>query len=352
MEILLAGVVSFSMCLLITPFLIKLLKHFKAMDSGGGRKIHCGSVPTMGGLAIYVSVMATLGVFSVAVSFTDGVHYMIGAISLMFLLGFTDDALNLKANRKLLVMIIGATLVYMAGIRIWSFYGFFGVYELSSAVSYLVTVFTIIVIINAYNLIDGIDGLAGGIGATTLFCFSLWFMLVGKTFGAVLCLSFTGALIAFLHYNWSPARIFMGDTGSLMIGMTCAICTLVFIRSNNMMPQDDPLRFKGYVAAGVAFVAYPLYDTLRVFIIRIRTHRSPFSPDTQHTHHYLLRLGYSHGKVTTIILVVNFACMVVFWVLSYFLRSYYVVPIILLTALLGALYLQKVEKRNKLVEIE
>ena len=144
----------------------------------------------------------------------------------------------------------------------------------------------------------------------------------------------------------------MGDTGSLMIGMTCAICTLIFIQENSLMPANDPLCFKGYVAAGVTFVAYPLYDTLRVFIIRIREHRSPFSADTQHTHHYLLRLGYSHSKVTTIILIVNFAGMIVFWILSYFIHSYYVVPIILLTAFLGAKYLQRVENRNRLVEIE
>ena len=177
-------------------------------------------------------------------------------------------------------------------------------------------------------------------------------MLMGNMFGLVLCLSFTGALLAFLHYNWAPARVFMGDTGSLMIGMTCAICTLIFIRENSMMPTNAPFYFKGYVAAGVTFVAYPLYDTLRVFIIRIREHRSPFSPDTQHTHHYLLRLGYSHSKVTTIILIVNFANMVVFWVLSYFIHSYYVVPIILLAAFLGAKYLRIVENRNRLIEIE
>lgn len=352
MEILLSGVVAFATCLLLTPFLIKLLTRFKAIDSGGGRKIHRGSIPTMGGLAIFVSVMATLAIFSSMIPLNREVLYIVGAISLMALLGFTDDALNLKPNRKLFIMVVGATLVYIAGIRIWSLHGFFGIHELPPIASYFITVFTIIVIINAYNLIDGIDGLAGGIGATTLFCFALWFMLMGNMFGLILCLSFTGALLAFLHYNWAPARVFMGDTGSLMIGMACAICTLIFIQENSMMAANDPLHFKGYVAAGVTFVAYPLYDTLRVFIIRIRNHRSPFSADTQHTHHYLLRLGYTHSKVTTIILMVNFAGMVVFWALSYFIPSYYVVPIILLTAFLGALYLRKVELRNRLVEIE
>lgn len=353
MEILLAAVVAFTICLLITPFLIKILKQLKALDTGGGRKIHAGQVPTMGGLSIFISVMATVVVFTAVEPVPiGGIHYALGAIALMFLLGFTDDAINLKANRKLLVMVTGATLVYVAKIRIWSLYGFFGVYELPPVASYLVTVFTIIVIINAYNLIDGIDGLAGGIAATTLACFSLWFLFAGYTIGAILCFSFTGALIAFLHYNWAPARIFMGDTGSLMIGMTCAICTLTFIKMNSEMPADAPLRFKGYVAAGVTFVAYPLYDTLRVFIIRIRAHRSPFSPDTQHTHHYLLRLGYSHNRVTSIIVTVNFVCMAVFWTLSYYVESYYVVPLILLTALGGALYLNRVEKRNRLVQIE
>ena len=250
-----SGVVAFAICLLVTPFLIKLLMRFRAIDSGGGRKIHRGTVPTMGGLAIFVSVIATIAMFSPAILFTRAIPYVIGAISLMALLGFADDALNLKPNRKLFIMVVGATLVYIAGIRIWSLHGFFGIHELPPVASYFITVFTIIVIINAYNLIDGIDGLAGGIGATTLFCFALWFMLNDKMFGTILCLSFTGALLAFLHYNWAPARVFMGDTGSLMIGMACAICTLIFIQENSMMAANDPLHFKGYVAAGVT---YPL----------------------------------------------------------------------------------------------
>lgn len=352
MEILLAGVLAFAICLLITPFLIKLLRRLKAIDSGGGRKIHKGAVPTMGGLGIFVAVMATMLIFCTSIDFHVNVHYIVGAISLMFLLGFTDDAINLRASRKLLIMIIGATLVYMADIRIRSLYGFFGIYDIPDIASYLITVFTIIVIINAYNLIDGIDGLAGGLGVTTLACFTVWFILTGRLFGAIMCVSFTGALIAFLRYNWSPARIFMGDTGSLMIGMTCAICTLIFINANDAMPDGDPLKFKGFVAAGVTFVAYPMYDTLRVFIIRILNHRSPFSPDTQHTHHYLLRLGYNHGKVTCTILLCNIICMLVFWSISYFVSSYYVVPIILLVSLLGALYLRRVENCHKLVKIE
>lgn len=129
MEILLSGVVAFAICLLVTPFLIKLLMRFNAIDSGGGRKIHRGSVPTMGGLAIFVSVIATIAMFSPAILFTRTVPYVIGAISLMVLLGFADDALNLKPNRKLFVMIVGATLVYIAGIRIWSLYGFFGIHD-------------------------------------------------------------------------------------------------------------------------------------------------------------------------------------------------------------------------------
>lgn len=352
MEILLSGVVAFAMCLLITPFLIKLLKRLKAIDYGGGRKIHKGVIPTMGGLAIFVAAMATIPIFSDVIEFSWRIHYFLGAVSLMFLMGFTDDAINLKASRKLLIMIIGGTMVYMSGIKIDSLYGFFGIQEIPPEASYLITVFTIIVIINAYNLVDGIDGLASGLGITTLGCFAVWFVLMDNMFLALFCVAFTGALIAFLRYNWSPARIFMGDTGSLTIGMVCAICTIMFIRENQAMDPSDPLRFRGYVAAGATFVVYPLYDTLRVFIIRMLNGCSPLSPDTRHTHHYLLKLGYSHRKTATIILLCNVFCMALFWTMSYFMRSYYVVPIMLAVSLVTALLLQYIEKKHKLINIE
>ena len=299
-----SGVVAFAICLLVTPFLIKLLMRFNAIDSGGGRKIHRGSVPTMGGLAIFVSVIATIAMFSPAILFTRTVPYVIGAISLMALLGFADDALNLKPNRKLFVMIVGATLVYIAGIRIWSLYGFFGIHELPAFVSYLVTVFTIIVIINAYNLIDGIDGLAGGIGATTLFCFALWFMLMGNMFGLVLCLSFTGALLAFLHYNWAPARVFMGDTGAFFLGG--ALCMLSIISRMQIL-----IPFMGlmYVASSVSCI-------LQVGYFKLTHGKRIFKMAPLH-HHFELK-GMHETKVVAMYTIVSvIMCLIVLFALTF-----------------------------------
>lgn len=136
-----------------------------------------------------------------------------------------------------------------------------------------------------------------------------------------------------------------------MIGMTCAICTLIFIQENSLMPANDPLCFKDTLPLALPSWHIPVRYAPGFHHPHSGT-PLPLSADTQHTHHYLLRLGYSHSKVTTIILIVNFAGMIVFWILSYFIHSYYVVPIILLTAFLGAKYLQRVENRNRLVEIE
>ena len=223
MDIILSVAVSFVVCLLLTPFLIKLFVRLRVIDEGGGRKIHKGIVPTMGGTGVFIAIMSTLAIMWDNVEMNMQTRYVIGAISVMFLLGFTDDAIDLRASRKLFVMIIVASLVYMSGIRIDSLFGFFGVYGLPSGVSYAVTVFTIIVVTNAFNLIDGIDGLAGGIGIVSMAFFALWFVLSGDKTFAILCSSIVGALAAFLRYNWAPARIFMGDTGSLFIGMISAI---------------------------------------------------------------------------------------------------------------------------------
>lgn len=347
MDIILSVAVSFVVCLLLTPFLIKLFVRLRMIDEGGGRKIHKGIVPTMGGTGVFIAIMSTLAIMWDNVEMNMQTRYVIGAISVMFLLGFTDDAIDLRASRKLFVMIIVASLVYMSGIRIDSLFGFFGVYGLPSGVSYAVTVFTIIVVTNAFNLIDGIDGLAGGIGIVSMAFFALWFVLSGDKTFAILCSSIVGALAAFLRYNWAPARIFMGDTGSLFIGMISAICAIKFINQNIALDPSDPLKFKGAVAAGCVLVMYPMYDTLRVFIIRMLEGRSPMSPDTRHTHHYLLRFGFSHSKATMVILIADTVAIIFFGVLSYFVTSFYVVPLMLLTSLAVSLWLKRRERQIK-----
>lgn len=154
---------------------------------------------------------------------------------------------------------------------------------------------TIVVIINAFNLIDGIDGLAGTLGVLSIGLFTVFFAVNGDYAYASIGTSMIGALCAFLIFNYPPARIFMGDTGSLLLGLTNAALVIKFIQ---IAPTAPVWSVDAAPAVGFAILFVPLFDTLRVFSFRILNGISPFTPDRNHLHHILLRLGMGHLAVT------------------------------------------------------
>jgi UDP-N-acetylmuramyl pentapeptide phosphotransferase/UDP-N-acetylglucosamine-1-phosphate transferase len=166
----------------------------------------------------------------------------------------------------------------------------------------VLTIFAIIVIINSYNLIDGIDGLAGGIGVITSTTFGLLFLLRGDHPLAVVSFSLTGSLLAFLKYNFSPATIFMGDSGSLVIGFVLSILCIELINTEQVS-EDMLIYFTPSVVLAILII--PLADTLRVFIIRILQKKSPFHADRNHIHHLLLNIGLNHKKASLVLYAVN-----------------------------------------------
>ncbi|HRP18231.1 MAG TPA: MraY family glycosyltransferase, partial [Ginsengibacter sp.] len=186
---------------------------------------------------------------------------------------------------------------------------------LAPTVSLLLTVFTIIVITNSFNLIDGVDGLAGSLGVFTSLIFGLYFYQSGQALYAVMAISLVGSLLAFLIYNFSPAKIFMGDTGSLLIGFLNSIFVIRFITTAG--DPASPLPIASAPAIGFAILIVPLFDTLRVVAIRVFNRRSPFSPDRNHIHHFLLDIGFRHTGIVGVCIVANIA----FIALAYFLRD-------------------------------
>ena len=249
-------------------------------------------------------------------------------------------------------------LIFMANVRITSFYGLFGVEILPYWVSVSLSLFTILLIINAFNLIDGINCLSGGLGALISLLFGIWFFLVERVELAIIAISLTGALIAFLKYNWTPAAIFMGDTGALLVGLICSMLAIKFLDSHlNHLPdliKDDAFykryRTESVPAITIAILIIPLFDTLRVFVMRILRGRSPFYPDKTHIHHLLLRVGYSHLQATGILVVAN----ILFVLLAYYLQynGTLIVTIViiglatLLTAILGFTAKRRLEAKK------
>jgi UDP-N-acetylmuramyl pentapeptide phosphotransferase/UDP-N-acetylglucosamine-1-phosphate transferase len=182
-------------------------------------------------------------------------------------------------------------------------HGFLGIYQLPEMFSLLLTYFAVIVVINSFNLIDGVDGLAGSLGLLSTAIFGVYFLSVNMLPYAVIAFSLAGSLLAFLIFNFQPAKIFMGDTGSLLVGTINSILVIKFINVANTSDVSFPITASP--AVGFTILMVPLLDTLRVFGIRIFHRRSPFSPDRNHIHHLLLDRGFSHRAITFFLVAVN-----------------------------------------------
>ena len=229
-------------------------------------------------------------------------QFVIASITIIFLAGIIDDLLSLTPYKKIIIQVISILLlIYGADVRIDSMHGVLGIYELPYIISAFFTVFVIVVIINCVNLIDGVDGLAGGIGSIAGIGFGIVAYMMSQYDIAVFSFSLSGSLLAFLKYNFHPAKIFMGDTGSLLIGLALSVLAINsikmgFIFDTYTLPNKGPL-------LAIVFLAVPLFDSLRVFIARVSKGRHPLRPGRDHIHHALLKLGFGH-KYTSIALYI------------------------------------------------
>jgi UDP-N-acetylmuramyl pentapeptide phosphotransferase/UDP-N-acetylglucosamine-1-phosphate transferase len=277
---------------------------------------------------------------------TSELQYFAAATTVIFFLGIKDDILVLSASKKFIGQLIAAGIIIkFGGIQIDNLHGFLGIYEIPHIASIVISIFTIIVITNSFNLIDGVDGLAGSLGLLTTLVFGVYFFYAGKLTYAVMAFALSGSIIGFLLYNYSPAKIFMGDTGSLLLGLVNSILVIKFINIAGNPAENFPI--EAAPAIGFSILMIPLFDTLRVFGLRILDRRSPFSPDRTHVHHFLLDLGLSHRIVTITCVLVNIG----FISLAYFLRhmgTTTVLGILLLSAFvfIGIIYYSRPKNKN------
>ncbi|MCI0750348.1 MAG: undecaprenyl/decaprenyl-phosphate alpha-N-acetylglucosaminyl 1-phosphate transferase, partial [Flammeovirgaceae bacterium] len=271
------------------------------VDFPGRRKIHKKVTPSMGGIAIFLGFFIASFVW-IDIQQWKEIRYILLSLGLMFIFGVRDDLMPLRATMKLIGQALAASmLIFLFDFRLTSLHGLFGINEIPLWLSYVITYFTIIVITNSFNLIDGIDGLAGTLASLSLLAFGTWFFLVDDLIFATLAYSMAGGIIAFLKFNWDPSEIFMGDTGAIVIGFSLSIFAIHLIELNNQLPVLTPFRFTSSIAPSVCFLLVPLVDTLRVFILRSLKGRSPLSPDKNHLHHGLIRLGLPHGKAAILL---------------------------------------------------
>lgn len=312
--ILLSGVLAFLITFFSIPVIIQVARQKKMFDEPDERKVHKMVIPTLGGLGIFAGfILATL--LGVPLNSPE-LQYFVAAAIVIFFLGIKDDILVLSPAKKFIGQLIAAGIVIkFGGVQISSMHGFLGIDHLPEMASIVFTLFTIIVITNSFNLIDGVDGLAGSLGLLTAIVFGSYFLYIEQWMYAVMAFSLAGSLIGFLIYNFSPAKIFMGDTGSLLIGLVNSILVIKFI--NIAGTPSTKLAFEAAPAIGFSILIVPLFDTLRVFSHRILDRRSPFSPDRTHVHHFLLELGFNHKKITMLCVGTN----IVFIALAVALRN-------------------------------
>lgn len=313
-HILLSTSLAFLITFFAIPIVIQVAKDKKLFDEPDERKVHKTVIPTLGGLGIFAGfIIATL--MGVPNGIASELQYFVAATTVIFFLGLKDDILVLSASKKFIGQLVAAGIVIkFGGVLLNNMHGFLGIYEIPPVASVVLTIFTIIVITNSFNLIDGVDGLAGSLGVLTTLVFGVYFFFAGQLTYAVMAFTLAGSTVAFLIYNFSPAKIFMGDTGSLLLGLVNAVLVIKFI--NVASNPAGKFVLEASPAMGFAILMIPLFDTLRVFTLRILDRRSPFSPDRTHVHHFLLDIGFSHRMITFTCVAVNGAFIAV----AYFLR--------------------------------
>jgi len=293
------------------PQSIRFANRFQLMDHPNTRKTHLKPTPILGGVSIFISVIFALALtvsflfvnsFSIDINFKR-IFGLFSAVSLMVFFGLKDDIFDVSPLEKVVFQIITALFVIIScEVRIESFDGLFGVYELSTFFSYVFSVFVFVTVVNAFNLIDGIDGLSASVGLVSTLCFGLFFFLNDLVTQSVIMFCYSGALVSFLIFNFKK-RLFLGDNGSMSLGVVIAFGVFSVITTTNEL---NPVERTGYFIHNssviiLALISFPLLDTIRVFCVRLKQGKNPFSPDRNHLHHHLIRLKLSHFESTFLV---------------------------------------------------
>ena len=334
-DIILAFTTALALSYLSLPSVIKISKVRQLMTPPEARSSHTEETPALGGIGIFIGAIFSLVLWTPFEDF-GGLQYILCSIIIMFFVGLRDDLLAISPRQKFAGQVVAAfILVVKSDIKITGFHGVFGIGDVPEFFAILLTVFAIVLIVNAYNLIDGINGLCGSITVFTCVTMGFWFYLNQEMALALTAAATAGGTVGFLKYNMS-GKIFMGDTGSLLVGVVAAVLFIEFIEMNADLNQEVAYRMDSGVAVGIAIILYPLLDTLRVFAVRILILRkSPFQPDKHHIHHYLLAAGRSHLQATGIIVLLS-VLFVALTIQLGFLGNTYLILLLIFIGIVGS----------------
>ena len=309
----LAGLISFALVYLMIPIIIKVAIKNDWVDQPDARKVHKTPIPRLGGIAIVIAMLTGLALFFKEYNLQN-LSIFIGML-LLIGIGIWDDFKNLPAKFRLVVQFIIAGIVVIGGgLQLNSLFGIFNIYELPIFFQIGFSMFIIVAFINAFNFIDGIDGLAGGFGAIDSLFFCIIFFYLKEYDWLVWSAIILGGLLAFLRFNFNPAKIFMGDTGSTLLGFLIAIWSLKTLHCNYF--EYDTYNISNAFVLVFAVLLPPLLDITRTVAMRILRGKHPFSPDKTHVHHYLLQTRFSPKEAMLILCLGNVILLVISFLLK------------------------------------
>lgn len=319
-QILISAIIAMVISLRSIPVIINISGLRGLMDNPVKRSSHKTPTPTFGGVAIFAGILIGYMIWNFG---DEGIliHKVFAGTVILFFLGVKDDLYALSPTKKMIVQVLASAIVVIGSdLRISDLFGIFGISHIPYIISILLTIFIFVAMINSFNLIDGIDGLAGGIAMIASTGFGMWFLVNHHYSLACLALCLAGSLVGFLRFNFSQSqKIFMGDTGSLIIGYIITVLAVKFIHLNVMHAWEADISFVSAPIIAVVILIIPIFDTIRVFSIRILRGKSPFKADRLHMHHLLIDNNLSHMQASFSLYLTT----IFFTALTYFARSYF-----------------------------
>ena len=307
------------------------------------RKIHIHNTPNLGGVGIFLSILFTISLLCPPFK---NYNFIFAASVIIISFGVFDDLVGLSANTKFIAQILAAFIIsYFGNIRIQNFNGFLGLYELAFPLSMLLSIFVSVFLYNCFNLIDGINGLAGTLGFTASIFYSFLLFSANKIFDMYLAIAIAGSLLGFLYFNINKAKIFMGDTGSLFLGVIFSVFSIQLM--NGYMSSNF---VKTPIALSLIILIIPIFDTCRVILLRLLNGTSPFKADDNHIHHRLFKIGFTHLQINIILSVINLSLIM----LNFYLQNLGEAQLIIfdiISIILINIYLWSLSRQPKIMGI-
>lgn len=282
-------VMAFGIAWMSIPRIIKWAHQKGKLTATNHRTSHELPTPALGGVGIVLGMLAILPFLEISLPL---VATLMSAL-LLFVTGLVDDLTEIKAKTKLCVQFACALLIYFSGLHLDNLHGILGVYQISEMAGFLLTIVFIVGVTNAFNLMDGIDGLAGTLTVINSALFGVIFYLNGQTSFALIAFALSGGVLGFLRYNFKNAKIFMGDTGSLFIGVLMSVFVIQTFQTNTQNELS--------ISMALVPMFIPIFDTLRLFITRIMQRKSPMAADRNHLHHLVVDATENHTQATFLI---------------------------------------------------